>query len=434
MKMIIRYARNEHILLLSVLCLFIFPGCSTHKPITLMPTPVLFHNGSVDPFAHMDEYHKSTTTHVFYATNRAQEISDQKIGYGNRVSSKVHLGKAIIRFGNPEDTWEDLYRTSLSETHNVSIPITHEAIDEIATASNADMLMKDGLIPELQTFIDAINKELLKAVDKEIMVYVHGTKVDFNNAIILTAEIDHFAGRDFVSLGFAWPSHQNILSYLSGTDVQRALNSSPVLTRLLVLLAEHTTAEHINLLAYSAGGKVTSKALFDLFQDFNNLEAQALREKFRIGAVVFAAADVEVDVFLKRIPAISTLADQVVVTVTDDDYALKAAKRFMGGKVRAGSTEAEVIEEVFIVSHNLANVEIIDVSSHKEIRGFDIIGHHYWYRHPWMSSDIVFLMRTNLPPSQRGLSPSELEGVWYLSADYPEKIRQAAETELEGQW
>ena len=47
------------------------------------------------------------------------------------------------------------------------------------------------------------------------MVYVHGTKVDFVNATILTAEIDHFAGRDFVGLAFAWPSHQNILLYLS---------------------------------------------------------------------------------------------------------------------------------------------------------------------------------------------------------------------------
>jgi hypothetical protein len=42
----------------------------------------------------------------------------------------------------------------------------------------------------------------------------------------------------------------------------------------------------------------------------------------------------------------------------------------------------------------------VDVSRHKEVRGFDIGGHHYWYRyrHPWMSSDILFLLRTNLPP------------------------------------
>jgi len=51
-----------------------------------------------------------------------------------------------------------------------------------------------------------------------------------------------------------------------------------------------------------------------------------------------------------------------------------------------------------------------------------------------MSSDIIFLMRTNLPPERRGLSATELEGIWYLAEDYPEKIQAAAETELKGQW
>ena len=164
------------------------------------------------------------------------------------------------------------------------------------------------------------------------------------------------------------------------------------------------------------------------------LTPEELKEKFRLGAVVFAAADVEVDKFLARLPAISDFADQVVITVTDDDNALKAAKRFMHGAVRAGTSEAERIEEDFILNSNMANVEIIDVSRGKEIRGFDITGHHYWYRHPWMSSDIIFLMRTNLPPHRRGLSPTELEGIWYLAEDYPEKIQEAAEIELKGQW
>ena len=106
----------------------------------------------------------------------------------------------------------------------------------------------------------------------------------------------------------------------------------------------------------------------------------------------------------------------------------------MGGAVRAGSAEAEFLEEDFIISHHLTNVEIIDVSIGQEIRGFNIDGHHYWYRHPWMSSDMVFLMRTDLPPAARGLTPAVMEGVWYLSPDYPDKIRDAAKAELNGQW
>jgi hypothetical protein len=67
----------------------------------------------------------------------------------------------------------------------------------------------------------------------------------------------------------------------------------------------------------------------------------------------------------------------VVITVADDDSALKAAERFMGGKVCIGEEKAEIIEAALIIKNELPNVEIIDVSFGQEVRGFDITGHHY---------------------------------------------------------
>ncbi len=400
----------------------------------MMPAPVIYHNSAIDPFAHLANAQKTTTTKVFYATNRTPESNGIEQQYGNSIDSAVHLGVATVQMGDHRTDWADLYQYSLAEKHASSMPIKLDRVTELSAMSTIFSAGADNLSPELQRFLDSINKEIASAVDKEIMIYVHGAKVDFANSAILTAEVDHFAGRDFVGLAFAWPSHRNILAYLTGIDVKNALDSSQALQSLLILLAEHTNAEHINILSYSAGGKVSSKALFELRQSFADLSAAQLKEKFRIGAVVLAAIDVEVGAFLDRAPSISDIASQVVVTVNDNDHALKAARQFMGGEVRAGSAEAEVLEEEFIVGQQLANVEIIDVSIGHKIRGFDIEGHHYWYRHPWMSSDIVFLMRTDLPPASRGLSPAEMEGVWYLSPDYPEKIRDAAAAELKGQW
>ena len=378
--------------------------------------------------------HQSTKTQIFYATNRVPGSSEDKIVYGNSLDSTLHLGKATIRMGDPDSIWDELYQFSLSSEQAEPVVLTLEETVELAVMPTNVLRSHNSLTPELQEFVDLINSELAQAVDKEIMVYVHGTKVDFAHATILAAEIDHFAGRDFVGLAFAWPSHQNILYYLLGIDVRRALHSSAALQSLLVLLSEHTMAEHINILAYSAGCKVASKALFELRQTYSHLDSNQLKEKFRLGAAVFAAADVAIDVFEERVVAVSDLAQQVVVTISDNDNALKAAKKYMGGEARAGSIEAESIMETFLVDNKISNVEIIDVSLGQDTRGFNIIGHHYWYRHPWMSSDIIFIMRTDLPPSRRGLSPAELEGVWYLSSDYPEKIRKAAEIELEGQW
>ena len=417
-----------------LLAAWMLVGCSAPSNLTLMPRPVLYQNGMIDPFAHLTSEHQTNRLRVFYATNRTQRSSEEGVRYGNSLDLSVHLGEATIRMGAPDDDWEKILSLSLAESQLVSVPLALETVSEMALLPTADTRQDGYLAPDQRKFIDAINAELDRAVDKEIMVYVHGTKVDFANAAILTAEVDHFAGRDFVGLAFAWPSHQNILYYLAGIDVRRALNSSEALARVLELLAEHTTAKHINILAYSAGGKVASKALYEMRQSLPELNPDQLREKFRIASMVFAAADVSIDVFFERLPSISELAGQVVITVTDDDNALKAADRFMGGKIRVGEEDAEILEEEFILQNRLANVEIIDVSYGQEVRGFNILGHHYWYRHPWMSSDIVFLMRTDLPAHRRGLAPTELEGIWYLSPDYPENIREAAAKELGGQW
>ncbi len=423
-----------NIVAIAVVAVCFLAGCTSHNKLTLMPTPVIYQDSVIDPFAHLTSAQKSTKTQIFYATNRVPESSENKIVYGNSLDSTLHLGQATIHMGDPDSMWDELYQFSLSSEQAEPMFLTLEETVELAVMPTKGFRFQDILTPELQGFVDSINSELAQVVDKEIMLYVHGTKVGFAHATILAAEIDHFAGRDFVGLAFAWPSHQNILYYLLGIDVRRALHSSAALQSLLVLLSEHTVVEHINILAYSAGCKIASKALFDLRQTYSHLDSNQLKKKFRFGAAVFAAADVAIDVFEERLAAVSDLVQQVVVTISDKDNALKAAKKYMGGEVRAGSIEAESIEEAFIVDNKLSNVEIIDVSLGQDVRGFDIIGHHYWYRHPWMSSDIIFLMRTDLPPFRRGLSPAELEGLWYLSSDYPEKIRKAAGIELEGQW
>ena len=415
-------------------------GCASQGPpvVLLMETPALYYKSAVDPYEHLDEVHRTTTVSVFYATNRMSRQSDalNELPYGNGISDELSLGQATVRFGDEAFSWEDLYRASVSPTREADVPLTLLESHENTTLQIGNaLLQKDHqLTPELQGWADAINAQLAIVADPEIMLYVHGTKVDFLNSVAMTAEIDHFAGRDFVGIAFAWPSHQNILYYLSRTDVRRALASSEALQVLLKFLAEYTTAERINVLSYSAGARVVSKALDDLHSAHSQLDTRALRNKFRIGDVVFAAADVPVETFIERLPGISGLAEDVAVMVSDHDPALSAAERFMGHGLRAGTEAAADAEESLVRSLGITNFHVVDVSLDQQNRGFDIIGHHYWYRHPWASSDIILLMRTDLTPPRRGLSRSEFGGVYYLSDEYPDKVRNAALKELGGMW
>ncbi len=409
-------------------------GCSAPKSYDLMPTPILYVDTSLDPFAHLSDDLKSQRSQVYYATNRLAQNRTGEIAFSNSIDTNINFGKATIRMGEPGLSWDTIRQASLSTAQTEPIHLYLEKIDNSASIPQTRDI--DLLDPEekLQQFYSDINEELALSLDQEIMLYVHGTKVDFANATILASEVEHFGGRDFVSLAFSWPSHQNILSYFLGVDVKRARDSSQALTNIIALLAANTSAQKINILSYSAGGKVTSKALHELRSSFSALTPLQLKEKFRIGSVVYACADVGVDVFLGRLESSSDLADQVVITISDSDEVLEAAKKFMGGTDRAGTAQAEAIETEYIAEHGLDNVSIIDVSIGQVIRGFDISGHHYWYRHPWVSSDIIFLLRTDLPPDRRGLESSHLDDVWYLSPDYPESVQKAVEVELGSQW
>lgn len=420
-------------LLFLVVVLF---GCTATPEFILMETPAIYHEAAIDPFAHLEDTGRDTLLTVFYGTNRQpQDMEANALPYGNKQDKVLRLGKAILRFGDENFNWEDLYRASIAPEREDPVPITLQNVYEMGSLNDTFLFGDEQpLSTEQKVFVSAINTQLATAQDKEILVYVHGTKVDFLNAVAMTAEIDHFSGRDFVGIAFDWPSHQNILYYLFGMDVSRAKNSSQSLRSFLEFLAMYTNAEHINLLSYSAGGRVASKALYELRSAHPELNKDSLRERFRLGAVVFAAADVPLETFQQRLPAISALADQVVVTVSDHDPALLAAEKYMGGSVRVGEETAEAAEISFAEASGIINFEVIDLSLNQAGRGFNIIGHHYWYRHPWASSDIVLLLRTNLPPHLRGLSPAELEGVFYMSPNYIKEVREAIRKELGRSW
>jgi esterase/lipase superfamily enzyme len=423
------------LLALSVMIVMV-AGCAKTPVYTLMETPAIYHEAAVDPFSHLDPVLRGTVVTVFYATNRQPRNSNAGgLLYGNKKDKVLNLGIATLRFGDEGFSWEALYAASIAPERDYPVPISLLDCDQLARLpedfrSEAPQV----LTAEQQDFAAAINMQLAVAQDKEIMVYVHGTKVDFLNSLVITAEVDHFSGRDFVGIAFAWPSHQNILYYLLGQDVTRAKDSSQALSALLEFLAAHTTAKHINLLSYSAGARVASKALYEMRSAYPALSRDELQQRFRLGSVIFAAADVPIETFHQRLPAISDLSQQVVLTVSDHDPALLAAEKYMGGGTRIGVESAGLWELQLIASQGVTNFEVVDLSLKQEGRGFDIIGHHYWYRHPWASSDIILLLRTNAPPHRRGLSPAELEGVFYMSPEYPQEVREAVRRELGNSW
>ena len=163
-----------------------------------------------------------------------------------------------------------------------------------------------------------------------------------------------------------------------------------------------------------------------------------MSERLRIGTAYFAAGDVQTDDFIQELPTINALANRIVVTMTSHDEALASSRMFMGGGARIGEQDQQLsqqdmenmqhqqlTEKQLKIILRKDRLEVVDVSGDSGHRGFDITGHHYWFNHPWASTDVLLAIRTDLEPEERGLEKGDSPVLWYLPADYPQRLNEA---------
>ncbi len=112
---------------------------------------------------------------------------------------------------------------------------------------------------------------------------------------------------------FSWPSAENILKYK--VDVMHAKKTVPAFSRLIELLAKHTEAKHINILAYSAGAQVTAPGLVHLCEAYPDMTTDELKKKFRIGKVYFASADAEFKSFAQRYVEFKDIVGRTTINI-----------------------------------------------------------------------------------------------------------------------
>jgi hypothetical protein len=411
--------------LAAVCMLLAVAACSGPGVQPLMPTPVLFSELGFSPLDHIPEGQRFTPRRVYYATTRVREDDLQRIDYGNRENDVTSLGMTLIGFGTPQLSWSDLAEYSRRDERDEVVDLAIAGLVEIGsyTPSTPESPASDES-GALAWLIADMNGAIESSRDDDLLIYVHGAKVNFYNASAFAAQLDHFMGRDMTSLAFSWPTRQNIVSYGSGADVQRAYRAAPALTSLIEELAAASVARRIHIVCWSAGARVVTSALKELYERHAD-EGGDLRERFRLGTVYYAAADVPAEEFLEALPAIDALSVRTVVTVSSHDGALNMASTFMGGGTRIGQRNQELTPEQMEVVSAASSLEVVDVSRDWEGRGFDITGHRYWFDHPWASTDVVLSVRSDFPPAERGLEHTDLDILWSIPPDYPERLRKS---------
>ncbi|QVQ27993.1 alpha/beta hydrolase [Achromobacter deleyi] len=400
--------------------LALLAACSS--PVQLMPTPVKFTTGQIDPFEHKEAKGAGTAIPLLYATNRAVFLESRQPFYSIFPSDTLRLGVAQVQIGDGTLDWEQLRRLSTSASERGRPVLSLERMEElVALTPQSDVESS----PEAQAYFALINQALEVSQHRDLIIYVHG----FNNAVwrgtAQAAQFHHFTGRQAVVLAFLWPSAGSLLAY--ATDVRSARASVPAFARLIELLSKNTNAEHINVLAFSAGARIASEGLASLAQPKEGETREELRARLRLGQIYFAAPDEDTYRFVTDLRQYIDLTQRVSLGANLGDRALRFAARHQrasrAGRPSADDLTEEQVEFVNAASQRL-NFDMIRVDP-RNIPGLGARAHSFWFSNAWVSSDVLMQFLWHKSPAERGLQESFTpEGMrfWTFPVDYDQRV------------
>ncbi len=189
----------------------------------------------------------------------------------------------------------------------------------------------------------------------DLLIYVHGFKQTFESAVLDAARLADgikFRGQTMV---FSWPSKAGFFDY--AYDRESAMWSRDEFERVLNSVATSPGGGRMHIVAHSMGTMLTLESLRQLYARSGDSVAD------RIGAVVFASPDIDMDVFSSAVVRIGPVGRKITVVAATNDRALALSGRIAGGMTRVGAAEKAAIERL--------GVRVIDASD----AGWGVVNH-----------------------------------------------------------
>ncbi len=238
-------------------------------------------------------------------------------------------------------------------------------------------------------FVQRLAADLGATRSRDLLVFVHGYNVSFEDAAVRAAQVAADLNFDGSIVLFSWPSAASVTAYVR--DQQSARNAGYQLLRVLRNHAVAAQPDHIHLLGHSMGAEVVGKAL-TLTSPGDSTP--------RLSEVVLAAPDVDARVFRREIlPRLAVHAARITMYASSDDDALRASRLVNGaGRLGLGGDSLVVID-------GMDTVDATRVSA-------DVLGHTLFGNQGFLA-DLAVLLADGKSPGERRLLPSRKDGLTF---------------------
>jgi esterase/lipase superfamily enzyme len=213
----------------------------------------------------------------------------------------------------------------------------------------------------------AANAFVEAALGRDVLLYVHGYRETFETAAVSASQLSSGVGFRGATALFTWPSASGTFDY--GYDRESAMWSRDAFEDLLKAVSDSPSGGRVHIVAHSMGTLLTLETL-RMLRGAGGETAMA-----RIGAVVLAAPDIDLDLFTRGIERLGPDAKKITVISSTNDRALAISSRIAGG-VRAGGAEREKLERL-----ESLGVRIADASEYGG-GGLGLLNHDIFLSNP----------------------------------------------------
>ena len=401
-------------------------GCAAKKlSVELMPTPIALtldipHPGG-DFIAGCDCADDAIPVYVMSGRN-LEDPNRTPDPFGKERSNTPTLGVAYVTVG-ANLTPQELHEETTSAKKRKRARVVFDRIELSQAPLELDpWRVKDNAVRfQENPWVQAINAQLDRSGGRNVTIFVHGYNTEFIDNTLIAGEIFHYIGRKGAMISFEWPSESRLLGYIA--DKGNAAFSTRHFRALISNIAKECNVDSITIIAHSAGSPIVVNALRELRLLEFDLPKDQLQEKYSIGRVVLAAPDMDLMAFTNAVQdRFFEMTNGVAVYASPKDRALGLSEKLYNSS-RLGRAVGKIEPWERGLLQLVPQIEMVDASVAEKEFG-SVLGHSYFFRDPWVSSDIgSFILGRS--PAERGLVKKQGDQVfWEFPTDYPEQLQK----------
>lgn len=275
---------------------------------------------------------------VFVATTREKSVRTQEVFDGRRA--------VATSFASVDMTVPAIHKTGEIERRRQLQPADPGRFFVAKSVKGYD-----GAAP----FERDLRREIAKTGGR-VLVFVHGYNTSFDSAVYRMTQIVHDSGYPGTPLLFSWASGGRVVDYVYDSNSASAARDSLEAT---LRMAADAGARRIDIIAHSMGNWVTMEALRQLAiagdRDLGN----------RLGDVVLASPDIDVDVFKTQMMRYGVPKKPFFLFLSRDDRALRLSGIIAGNRPRLGDYgDPKEIAKLGVIAVDISDVRSPDRLNH----------------------------------------------------------------------